>query len=295
MFLDSEKPSREFIPNVKKKKCDDQRVGDFVLPTYKSVMNDESDPMKAHFAIELGRSDILDFPMFREPTQTMKEAYLRTALGTTSQISTPQADFSAEIYGDHEDPMSETQRIREYDVAMNDKHVQSIILWLKIVQCYLRDTGIIPEPFQLEMFAHAVFFIASIRAYKFGEVYDLLKACFNITDEQYYKAKSCVFLVMRRNGKTFFTKLIFAAAMISLPEVNLAYYVHHTQLLDTTLSDIEMEMRRMCSLCREVRVKSISYSKGLCKIVTVFHDDVISTLEGRSTSNPDVSFEFFFK
>lgn len=282
-----EKPSREFIPNVKKKKREPQKSKN-TLQTYKHVMNNGSDQIKAHFLIEMGRSDILDFPLFHEPTQSLKETYIKSVLGKTFQISASE-DFMMEIYGNGENSESETQHIKEFDAAMKTKHVQCIIMWLKVVQLYLQDAGIIPEPFQIEIYAHAVFFIASIKAYKHGEVYELLKSCFDIKDEQYYKAKSCVFMVMRRQGKTEWTKIMFAAAMITLPEIKLAYYVHHVSLLDIGLSDIEMKMRRMCSLCKEMEIKSICYSKGLSKLVCTFQDNTISTLEGRSTSNPDVS------
>lgn len=272
------------------------------LYTFKHVMADvthfSQESTRTHLILEMGRSEIMECPLFHEPAEKAKATYLidKDLLSEEEHRDVeppPDNSFIVDLYGNDDNFMAREQYINQYASAMSDENVMAILQWISVVRSYLHHKKMTPEVFQLEMFAHAVFFIASITAYQQSEIYEILKRCFNVEDEQYYKAKSCVFMVMRRQGKTEWTKIMFAAALLTLPNIRLAYYVHHVNLLDVALSDIELQMKEMYHIHPSLQksVKTISYCKGASKLVVTFRLErpAVSTLEGRSTSNPDVS------
>lgn len=292
LSLKYRKVSKEFIPPMKKLKTNTEVEKKPSLITYKRVSHNlKKNNISTHPILELGCRDVMKNPLFKEPADVHRDKYLGFEAGLWPLEDDDDDDnFCTELYGAEDTGNT-------FRGAFGNKNVQNIIRWIKLVSTYLNDIQLTPEPFQIEIFAHAVFFMASIKAYEHGEIlYAILKRCFNVgDDDQIYKAKSCVFMVMRRQGKTEWTKIMFAAALLTLPDVRLAYYVHHVSLLDVAMSDIELKINYMRSKLsdKKLPIKSVSYSRGTSKLVVTFNNNKISSLEGRSTSNPDVSIFFF--
>ena len=174
--------------------------------------------------------------------------------------------------------------------AFGDERVLEMCDWMKTVARFLAEKNMKPEPFQLELFAEALVFTAcSLAPDHTDTLFKLIGTMLGKRPWQLhaYKGRHAAFIVMRRQGKTEWTQIMLAAALVSVRRFDMVYFAHLVTQVNTVMDNIE---RYAVHMAKTLSISGkIEYNKHDLEIRFVRCCGEKSTIRGKSAHNVNVS------
>lgn len=258
------------------------------------------DTIDHHPLLPMGRKEIMTCPLQKHLMDTCLNLFVfrKSDFGTTTSSSflclpskydnnvrTLLATFCP-ASSQERDPSTDS----ELFYALKDPKVQEFLNWLRLVHKYVSDNDMKIEPFQKIMLMHATIFLASVFVPQHRDMARILCEFFQVNECQLeqFKHKTASFIIMRRQGKTTFAKIILATCVLTVKNCKLAYFANTLHLVDVVMNEIMHIVEHMMS---GVNASKVEKSEGT--IVVHFPNGDQSTIVGKSYANKNVSIYIF--
>lgn len=169
--------------------------------------------------------------------------------------------------------------------AFNNDVVSQICEWMNVIKLFLKQKKMKIEPFQLEMFAEALVFVAcSLAPDHIDILFKLIGTYLGKPPEtlHLYKGKHAAFIVMRRQGKTEWTQIMFSGALVTLHNFEMIYF-----------SYTALQVKPVIEAIRDYAKLMSVYSATKQRVIYNKHSSQVtygtSTVRGKSSHNVNVS------
>ena len=126
---------------------------------------------------------------------------------------------------------------------------------------------------------HSVFFLSSTRAADDSHLLDrILMSFFNIhnsCDIEVFKSQLAAFIIPRRQGKTYVTVIIMAAALLCIKNITLAYVAHIRFQSNSVMRQLKNHLQEMLTIISE---QESSFKNKFCPIEAILEHQALGTL-----------------
>ena len=256
----------------------------FSFACCKSLLLAGDGDLDYHPLLETGRADIMRDPVFYNEADSIVTDYVcRKRHGTTASSSSTVSPQLPPL------PLIRTMP-HQMRVAFENDHLLQICDWMETVLVFLKSKNMKPEPFQIEIFAEALAFTAASLAPDHTDVaFKLIGHVLGKRPEQLhaYKGRHAAFIVMRRQGKTEWTQIMLAAALVSVRQFDMVYFAHIITQVNAVMDNIELYARQMGG-----GGGKLEYNKNDMEIRYIIDGGdgkLKSTVRGKSARNVNVS------